>query len=203
MAKTEFILIGSKSMIKNISNSHPNVFIENKQIKQVYECKTLGVKIGQHLPWKGNTDEICKKVTAGISAIRRIRPFVAQDTLILIYNAIVRPYFDYCSEVWDVFGAAQSKRLQKLQNRAARIILNVSNDVVNDANGKLLNKMGPKSLTNLFSYKSEKTNYHLRDISSGLCLPKPRTNNMKNSFIIRESKSLSSFRNKIAAHIGA
>ena len=48
---------------------------------------------------------------------------------------------------------------------------------------KLLNKMGPKLLTNLFSYKSEKTNYHLRDISSGLCLPKPRTNNMKNSFM--------------------
>ena len=44
---------------------------------------------------------------------------------------------------------------------------------------KVLNKTGPKSLKNLFSYKSEKTNYHLRDISSGLCLPKPRTNNMK------------------------
>ena len=79
---------------------------------------------------------------------------------------------------------------------------------------KVLNKTGPKSLTNLFSYKSEKTNYHLRDISSSLCLPKPRTNNMKKSFMydgahlwnsipkeIRESKSLSSFRNKIAAHI--
>ena len=80
------------------------------------------------MSWKGNTDEICKKVTAEISAIRRIRPFADQDTIILIYNAIVRPYFDYCSEVWDVFGEAQSKRLQKLQNRAARIILNVSND---------------------------------------------------------------------------
>ena len=84
VAKTEFILIGSKSMIKSISNSHPNVFIENKQIKQVYECKTLGVQIDQHLSWKGNTDEICKKVTAGISAIRRIKPFDDQDTLILI-----------------------------------------------------------------------------------------------------------------------
>ena len=36
VANTEFILIGSKSMIKNISNSHPNVFIENEQVKQVY-----------------------------------------------------------------------------------------------------------------------------------------------------------------------
>ena len=189
------------------------------------------------MSWKGNTDEIRKKVSAGISAIRRIKPFVDQETLILVYNAVVRPYFDYCCEVWDVFSEAQSKRPQKLQNRAARIILNVNNDVEHTIAlrtlgweplqterkkakakimYKLLNKMGPKSLTNLFSYKSEKTNYHLRDISSGLCLPKPRTNNMKNSFMydgaqlwnsipkeIRESKSLSSFRKKIAAHIVA
>ena len=46
-----------------------------------------------------------------------------------------------------------------------------------------IKQTGPKSLTNLFSYKSEKTNYHLRDISSRLCLPKPRTNNMKKSFM--------------------
>jgi hypothetical protein len=48
---------------------------------------------------------------------------------------------------------------------------------------KLLNNMGPKSLTNLFSFKSEKTNYHLRDVSSGLYLLKPRTDSMKNSFM--------------------
>ena len=77
---------------------------------------------------------------------------------------------------------------------------------------KILNKMGPQSLTKLFSYKSDKTEYHLRDISSSVCLPKPRTDNMKTcqndglklwDFIpkdIRESKSLSSFRQKIATH---
>ena len=47
-------------MTKNISGS-PNVFIKNKQIKQVNECKTLGVTIDQHLSWKSNTDKICKK----------------------------------------------------------------------------------------------------------------------------------------------
>ena len=66
---------------------------------------------------------------------------------------------------------------------------------------KLLNKMGPKSLSNLFTYEGEVTNYKLRNISSSLCLPQPRTN-MKKSFVydgahlwnsipkeIRESKS--------------
>ena len=42
---------------------------------------------------------------------------------------------------------------------------------------KFKNKMGPTSFTNLFSYEIEKTNYHLRGISSGLCLLKPHTNN--------------------------
>ena len=132
VAKTEFMLIGSKSMIKKISDPQPNVFINNKQIKRVYECKTLGLTIDQYLSWKRNAEIICKKICAGISAIRRIKPFVDKQTLISIYNAIVRPYFDYCCEVWDVFGETQSKRLQKLQNRAARIILDASIDVNHD-----------------------------------------------------------------------
>jgi hypothetical protein len=49
VAKTEFMLIGSKPMIKNISDSCPNVYIENIQIKQVHECKTLGVTIDQYI----------------------------------------------------------------------------------------------------------------------------------------------------------
>ena len=55
VAKTEFMLIGSKRMIKD---SHPNIFIENKQIKQVYKCKTLGIIVDQHLSWKSNTKNI-------------------------------------------------------------------------------------------------------------------------------------------------
>ena len=135
----------------------------------------------------------------------------------------------------DVFGETQSKRLQKRQNRAAQIIMSMSNNIDHtialQALGweplqsirekakaklmyKILNKMGPESLTNLFTYKSGMTNYKLRDISSGLYLPQPRTNNMKNSFMYngahlcnsipnesRESKSLSCFQNKIATHI--
>ena len=233
---TEFMLIGSPQMIRNVSNFQPNIIIENKQIRQVNKTKTLGTTIDQHLTWKTNTENICKKITSGISALRRVKPFIAdRNTLISIYNAIVRPYFDYCSEVWDVFGETQSKRLQKLQNRAARIISNFSNDIDHSIAlnvlgwepldrirkkakarmmYKTLNKIGPESLTNLFTYKNDITNYQLRNISSGLCLPQPRTNNMKKSFMydgaklwnsipneIRERKSLSCFQKKIAAHI--
>ena len=175
-----------------------------------------------------------KKNGGGISAIRQVKPYINKETLISVYNAFVRPYLDYRCEAWDVFGETQSQRLEKLQNRVPGIILNMTNDVNHTialrALGreplkierkktkgkmmyKILNKMGPQSLTKLFSYKSDKTEYHLRNISSSLCLPKPRTDNMKDSFMydgsklwnsilkdISESKSLSSFRQQIAAH---
>ena len=48
---------------------------------------------------------------------------------------------------------------------------------------KLLNNMGPQSLTNLFTYKGETTSYNLRNISGTLCLAQPRTNNLKKSLV--------------------
>ena len=66
--------------------------------------KTLGVTVDdQHLSWKSDTDIFCRKITSEISALRRLKDFVDRKTLLFVYNAIIRPYFDYCCEVWDVF----------------------------------------------------------------------------------------------------
>ena len=80
-------------MIKSISNLQLNVKIENKPVKQVCECKTLGVTVDQQLSWKSNTDNICKKITAGISALRRLKEFADKQTLLSVYNAIGSPIF--------------------------------------------------------------------------------------------------------------
>ena len=64
VAKTEFMIIGTKQMIKSISNLQLNVVIENNPVKQVIECKTLGVTVDQHLSWKSNAENICKKITS-------------------------------------------------------------------------------------------------------------------------------------------
>ena len=45
VAKTEFMLIGTKQMIKSISNLQLTVVIESNPVKQVIECKTLGVTV--------------------------------------------------------------------------------------------------------------------------------------------------------------
>ena len=45
-----------------------------------------------------------------------------QETLKTIYYSLVQPYFDYCDVVWGDCSKTCADKLQKLQNRAARII---------------------------------------------------------------------------------
>ena len=81
--------------------------------------------LDENLCWKGNTDALCKKISSGIYALNHIKEHVDKKTLLSVYNAIIQPYFSYCCDVWNVLDETQSLRLQKLHNRAARIIAHV------------------------------------------------------------------------------
>ena len=62
----------------------------------------------------------------GIGILRRIKPYVPANILISIHNALIQPYFDYCSPLWEVCNKTLLDGLQRFQNRAARIIAGVS-----------------------------------------------------------------------------
>ncbi len=96
--------------------SHP-ILIINVPIPRIENYTCLCVNIDERLTWEKHIDMICSKVSAGIGAIRSIRPFVSPAILKLIYNAIAQPYFDYCNPLWDNCGIGLKDRLQKFQNR--------------------------------------------------------------------------------------
>ena len=73
VTKTEFILIGSNQLLKKISDHQPNITIKDQPIKRVSESKTLGAIVDQHLKWKSNTENKCKKITSALYALRRLR----------------------------------------------------------------------------------------------------------------------------------
>ena len=61
-----------------------------------------------------------------------IRNFVPHEILLTIYNSLIQPHFDYCGVVWGCCSKALSQKLQKLQNRAARIITFLNYDSSTD-----------------------------------------------------------------------
>ncbi len=55
----------------------------------------LGVKLDENLNWDSHIEMICKKASAAIGAMKRIKSFVPMHTLESIYKSLVQPYFDY------------------------------------------------------------------------------------------------------------
>ena len=90
--------------------------------------ESLGVYIDQFLSWDSHIENLIKKISSGIGAISRLKPFVCRDILVSAYNSLVQTHFDYCCEVWDPIGSILSNKLQSLQNRAARIIMDYPNE---------------------------------------------------------------------------
>ena len=52
----------------------------------------------------------------------KVREIVDLDTLIIIYQSIIQPYFVCCAQVRGSLGKTLAAKVQKLQNRAFRII---------------------------------------------------------------------------------
>ena len=121
MTKTEFMLIGSRQRLYALTNP-PIPEINGAPITQVSVAKSLGVLIDNNLNWSSHVDKLTKKVASGIGALKRIRHLVPQTTLRSIYHALLQPHFDYCNVVWGNCGITLHDKLQKLQNRAARLL---------------------------------------------------------------------------------
>ena len=122
-----------------------------------------------------------------------------------MYEALVAPYFDYCSEVWGCMGKGLCDRLQRLQNRAGRIIRfsdynTRSADILQDLRWdtleqrrskqvaisvfKSLNNLYSKSLKNMFKPTSGVHSYNVRGASNIFVL-RPRTEAVKRAFSYR------------------
>ena len=125
--KTEFMLIGARQRLSTLAVS-PTVTIYDNQVSQVTTAKSLGVTIDNKLDWRSHIDKLTKKVASGTGAIKRMRHLVPQATLLLIYQALIQPHFDYFNFVWGNCGITLQNKVQKLQNRAARVLTNLNYD---------------------------------------------------------------------------
>ena len=128
---------------KNISGLSfwrpPYLSLGGVPVDQVSTTESLGVYIDQNLSWSPHIEFLTKKIASCIGALKRIRPFLPPETLHFVFNALVRPHFDYCSVVWGNCNMTLSNKPPKLENRAAWILTSSSYDT--NVEG-LLKKLG-------------------------------------------------------------
>ena len=101
---------------------------KGRELATVMSTRYLGVNIDSSLDGKDHIKVISSKVSRAIGFLKHARNFLPQDTLKTLYPGIVELHFRYCFSVWGCCGKTDLSQLQKLQNRAVRIVRNSSYD---------------------------------------------------------------------------
>ena len=210
--KTHAMVVGSRPKLKRISeevSEQPSFFINGTQIETVERTKYLGVQLDCHLVWDEHIKGMRNKVSRALGFLKYAKKFLQQGTLSKMYRGIVEPHFRYCCSVWGCCGKTQIDALQRLQNRAARIVTNSSyhvsatglikklgwptiSDIILSETATIMfkstNSLAPEYLSELFVKNSALNTMRLRNTEADLRVPLFKTANGQKSISFRGPK---------------
>ena len=82
----------------------------------------MGIIIDETLSWENHIEYISTKIKCGIGVLGRSKGILSKELLYMLYKTLIEPYFRNGNTIW----GKCHQTLQYMQNRAARIITDIS-----------------------------------------------------------------------------
>ena len=93
-------------------------------VKSMDEVKLLGVNIDKKLNFDSHVSYLCKKTSRQVNALSRLRHIANENSKNMLYKTYIMSNFNYCSAIWNYCSSKSIIKLEKLNKRALRIVLN-------------------------------------------------------------------------------
>ena len=126
VTKTQSIILGSRVRLRSLGlnddMASPDFQINEDRIAYKSNVKYLGVQIDSQLSWKEHITVALSKISRGVGMLKYSKKFLSLETVQKMYLGIVEPHIRYCCSAWGCAGDTILQKLQKIQNRAARIV---------------------------------------------------------------------------------
>ena len=98
--------------------------IANHEIERVSSCKYLGIYVDENLSWKEHIEYVYKKLIKFTALFYKARQLLPFSCLQMLYFAFVYPHLVYAVEVYANTYKSYLHKLQVLNNKIIRILLN-------------------------------------------------------------------------------
>ena len=108
----------------SIKNRLPDIRISigGSLLSRSQSFKYLGVTIDENLKWCTHIKNVENTISRNIGLIGRSQYMLDSDHIILLYNALVLPFLNYCVQVWANTYPSNMTKLIILQKKIIRII---------------------------------------------------------------------------------
>lgn len=124
--KTKMLVVGTRKLMSRLESPvHINFVGEN--LTPVTEVKDLGMLLDSHLTYDKHIQALSSSYISKLGQIGRVKHNFDQSTLATIIDTLVMSKINYCSSIWSNTSDSNIKKIQLIQNCAARLITGVSN----------------------------------------------------------------------------
>jgi len=119
-SKTEFFIASSSYHYKSLQ--HLTLHVGGLEIPHSPSIKNLGVSFDHNMKMSDHVTQISRSLNWQIGNLHRIRRFLDFDACSSAVRTLILSRLDYCCTIFNGINKKDLHRLQKLQNRAARLI---------------------------------------------------------------------------------
>jgi hypothetical protein len=119
-SKTKLIVFGSCQMISKVPDFRLSLL--GKELIPVQTVKDLGVTFDSSLSFDCHVVKTVSSCMSSLAQINRVKHVLDKSLLVLVIRSLVFSKMYYCSSVWANTTANNIRRLQAVQNFAARIV---------------------------------------------------------------------------------
>ena len=106
--------------------NHTNqiINIDQKEIKAVSKVKILGIEIDGKLNFNHHINNIFKSASNQLNALIRLKHLLGFEERKVLVNNFLMSNFNYCSLVWNFSNTQSLNKIENLQKRVLRFLLN-------------------------------------------------------------------------------
>jgi hypothetical protein len=185
--KFQAIAMGNKSHSQDIS-----FILKGSIIKCEYEVKLLGVTIDFQLKCNTHIANICKKASRQLNVLKRVGKYLNRLGKLTIHHSFIISNFNYCPVTWHFCNEQNTKKMEKIQERALKFIYEDQNSTYEELleksklpslkvrririiaieTFKIINKQTPLYLHDLFQIKQNKYSFRYQNTAH---LPRVKT----------------------------
>ena len=84
----------------------------------------LGVAVDDKMKFERHIANVCRRVSQQIAVLKRMKKIPPFKLRKCLYLGFLLPHFNYCSETWHFCDKNITTKLQKVNERALRFVVN-------------------------------------------------------------------------------
>ena len=113
----QVLAVGKKTFDKNMK-----ICIQNSTLSCEETVKLLGIEIDYQLNFDIHISSICMKASHQLNILKRLGRYLDRLSKLTIFHTFILSNFNFCPLAWHFCTDKNSKKLEKVQERALRFV---------------------------------------------------------------------------------